>query len=154
MVDDFKYSYLIQICHMISNISIHQLAGAVEYGDCISGEEKDHCLTNFQYMTLNNSKIPLFPVPLWPGVILPVRVPSIDQIEMFNHLQFLKPFNCVQMKLLMLDSNTWNYLTVCKHVNSSWFKNCYLQTICLQMIYVCNIRGAYDKFLDIFRTGI
>ena len=33
---------------------------------------------------------------LWPGVIVPFWVPSMDQIELFNYLQHLKPFNCVQ----------------------------------------------------------
>ena len=27
------------------------------------------------------------------------------------------------MKLLMLDSNTWKYLTVCKQINAGSFKN-------------------------------
>ena len=28
---------------------------------------------------------------LWPEVIVPVRVQSMDQIELFNHLLYLKP---------------------------------------------------------------
>ena len=30
------------------------------------------------------------------GVVVPVRVPSIGQIELFNRLLYLKQFNCVQ----------------------------------------------------------
>ena len=29
-------------------------------------------------------------------VVVPVRVPSMDQIELFNHFLYLKPFKCVQ----------------------------------------------------------
>ena len=30
--------------------------------------------------------LPLFPDQLWPGVVVLVRVPSIGQIELFNHI--------------------------------------------------------------------
>ena len=43
-----------------------------------------------------------------------------------------KSFNYVQIKLLVLDSTTWNHLTVCKQMSSDSFKNCYLHTIRLQ----------------------
>ena len=39
------------------------------------------------------------------------------------------------MELLVLDWNTWNYLTVCKQMSSGLFK-CYLQTVLLQVIYI------------------
>ena len=42
--------------------------------------------------------MPLFPVPLWPRVVVPVRVLSMGQIELFNHLLYLKSFKCVQTK--------------------------------------------------------
>ena len=38
------------------------------------------------------------------------------QIEQLNHLR-LKLFNCMQIELLLLESDTWNHLTVYK-------KNC------------------------------
>ena len=31
--------------------------------------------------------------PFWRGVVVPIKVPSM---ELFNHLLYLKPFNCVQ----------------------------------------------------------
>ena len=31
---------------------------------------------------------------IWSGLL--VRVPSIDQTELFNHLLYLKSFNCVR----------------------------------------------------------
>ena len=73
--------------------------------------------------------LPLFSGLLWLRVVVPVRVPPISQIELFNHLQriiiirYLKQYNCVQIVcirseylilLLMLISNTWNHLTICK----------------------------------------
>ena len=38
--------------------------------------------------------LPLLSGPLWTGI--PVRVPSMGQIELFNHLLYLKAFNSVQ----------------------------------------------------------
>ena len=32
----------------------------------------------------------LLPGLFWAGVVVPVRVPSMGQIELFNHLQYLK----------------------------------------------------------------
>ena len=40
--------------------------------------------------------LPLLPGPLRPGVVLIVKVLSMDQIELFNHLLVLKPFNSMQ----------------------------------------------------------
>ena len=67
------------------------------------------------------------------------------------------------IKLWLLYSNSWNHLTVYKKTSGS-FKNV-INKMCLQIIYInCiyikknlvlnNIRGAYDKFPDFFRTGI
>ena len=39
--------------------------------------------------------LPLFPGSLWHGMIIPVRVPSMGQIEIFDHFLNLKPFNYV-----------------------------------------------------------
>ena len=49
---------------------------------------------------------------------------SIGQIELFNHLLYLKTFNYGQtndlylIELLVLNNNTWKDLTVCKQMNS------------------------------------
>ena len=45
---------------------------------------------------LSTPSLPLLPGSLWPGVVIPVWVPSIGQIELFNHFLYLKPFNRVQ----------------------------------------------------------
>ena len=39
-------------------------------------------------------------------------------ISITKHI--LKLFNGVEMKLLLLDSNIWNYLTVCKQINTGY----------------------------------
>ena len=38
----------------------------------------------------------LLPDPLLPKVVVPGRVPSVGQVELFNHLLYLKPFNFAQ----------------------------------------------------------
>ena len=43
----------------------------------------------------STTPLPLLPGPLWPGVVVPVSVSSIGQIELFDHLRYVKPFNCV-----------------------------------------------------------
>ena len=43
--------------------------------------------------------------------------------------QVLEPFNCVQIKLLVLNTNSWKHLTMCKQIML-------LTTIHLQIIYV------------------
>ena len=40
------------------------------------------------------------------------------------------------MKLLVLDNNTWNHLTVCKWISFDSFKNCYLQIIYKYLMYM------------------
>ena len=40
--------------------------------------------------------------PHWSTVIVPIRVLSMGQIELFNHLLFLKPFNCVLKNELLV----------------------------------------------------
>ena len=103
----------------------------------------------------------LLPGLLWPGLVVPVSVPSIAQIELFNpllnlkpfmlnrdtsvKLRYLKPINCVPIKLLVFDSNSWNHLTLCKLMNSGSFKNnvtykgirlhIYIIYICIKMIW-------------------
>ena len=68
--------------------------------------------------------LPLLPGPFWLGVAGPVMVLSMDQIELFNYLLYLKPFNCVQIndwceiELLVFHNNTYEILeTVCKWMN-------------------------------------
>ena len=66
----------------------------------------------------------------------------MGQIELFNHLLYLKPFNCVQ-------AINWNHLTVCKQIanikknNQIWIQylkpfNC-VQTKELWFVLKCYI---------------
>ena len=56
--------------------------------------------------------LPSLPDLLWPGVVVPVTVISMGQIELFNHVTVCKQI----IESLILDSNTWNHLTVCKQI--------------------------------------
>ena len=47
----------------------------------------------------------------------------MGQIELVNYALYLKPFNRVQIELSVLDSHTWNHLTMCKQINFDLFKN-------------------------------
>ena len=90
--------------------------------------------------------LPLLQDPLWPGVVELVRILFMGQIEIFNHFLYLKPFNCANkwiisnkiisvkykylkpfycmlIKLLVLDSNSWYHLTLCQQMSSVLFNN-------------------------------
>ena len=112
-----------------------QSARDVDYVDCISAEGKEPHLNKYRgydakltdgevpvqelLVIWSTPSLPLLSGPLWPGVLEPARVPSMDQIELFNYLNV-----CKQMtdELLILHSNTWNHLTVCKQVRSGLSK--------------------------------
>ena len=51
----------------------------------------------------------------------------------------MKIFNCVLLKLFVLNNNTWNHLTVGKQMSSDSLKNSYQQTIHLKIIHVFGI---------------
>ena len=49
----------------------------------------------------NNSSMLLLPVSLWPRVIMPVWVPSIDQIDLFQYyLDMIRPYAKKKKKIL------------------------------------------------------
>ena len=52
---------------------------------------------------------------------------------MYIHLNVCKQM--IDVKLLLLHSNTWNHLTVCKKMSSGSFKNV-IKIMCLQIIYI------------------
>ena len=45
--------------------------------------------------------MPLLTDPLWPGVLVPARIPSLTQIDPFSHLlkiiSYLKSYDCMQI---------------------------------------------------------
>ena len=47
----------------------------------------------------NTPSFPLLPGLLIPGVVVPVRVPSMGQIEIFNHLLYLKHLTVCKKKM-------------------------------------------------------
>ena len=59
----------------------------------------------------------LVPGPLWPRAEVPVMIPSIGQRELFNDLSVCKNDLCL-IRLLNLNSNTWNPSAVCKEMSS------------------------------------
>ena len=85
--------------------------GTDEYADCISAEGEDIPLISILDMTLNNlmarfqsksiPSLPLLPATLWLGVVVPVRIVFMSQIELSNPLLFLNIFKCVQIELSM-----------------------------------------------------
>ena len=95
----------------------------VEYADSISAEVYDplsnECLGYVTKLSDSEALVlelwgikvtpsaPLLPGPLWPDVVVPVRISYMDQIELFNHLQYLKSLNYVQTILLVLDSGIY-----------------------------------------------
>ena len=60
------------------------------------------------HYTTGTPILPFLPGPLWPGVVAPVRVLSMSQIEQTVCKQM------TDVELWLLYSNTWNHLTVCK----------------------------------------
>ena len=53
--------------------------------------------------------LPLLPGSLWTGVVVPVKVQSMGQIELFNHLLriIIRGNYTAVWKLFLLDRNTW-----------------------------------------------
>ena len=60
----------------------------------------------------STSSLPLNLDSLWPGMVVLVRFPSVEQLETLNHFLNLKPFNCVQP----INNNTWDQLTMFKQM--------------------------------------
>ena len=65
-------------------------------------------MVRLQSQSFGKCGVPLH-YPLSPGVIVPVRVSSMGQIELFNLLlriiiiSYLKPFSCVQVVGIRLE---------------------------------------------------
>ena len=99
-----KYSYLVQIvCMQLCGFtySLAQLTGAVEYTHCISVEgqgtppskcpEYDIKPSDGELWEMwSTPSLSLLLGSLWPGMLVPVRVTSMGQIEIFNHLTMCK----------------------------------------------------------------
>ena len=71
------------------------------------------------------------PDPLWPGVVVPLRVPSMVQIDLFKNYS--------------LDKNTWNHITECKLIvwRIAAYRNNYLKLY--NCVWIISIRKEYLK---------
>ena len=61
------------------------------------------------------------------------------------------------VELLVLDSSTWNHLTVCNQISSGSFKNCYLETISLQIkskLTDCRQEQSKGSFFSSYYTKV
>ena len=86
---------------------------------------KNSTSTSVLHMTLNNliasqgiwstPSLRLLLGSLWPGVVAPDTILSGGQIELFDDLNCVQTSDCL-IKLLVIDSNSWNNLTVCKRM--------------------------------------
>ena len=72
--------------------------------------------------------LPLLPDSLWPGVVAPDKVQSMDQTEQTVWKQM------TDVKLWLLYSNTWNHLSVGK--KSLGLFNNIINKMYLQIIYI------------------
>ena len=72
--------------------------------------------------------LPLLPDPLWPKILWSVRVLSMEQIEPFYHLLYLKP-NSVWLQYLKL--------TACKQMSFGSLKNNIIYTLFTYKSYIC-----------------
>ena len=77
------------------------------------------------------SSLPVLPGPLWPGAVALDWFLSMGQIEQIVCKQM------TDVKLWLLNSNTWNHLTVCK---TDQVRLRMLSTKCLQLISVFGIK--------------
>ena len=103
--------------------SIAQLAGAVEYTDCIFAEGLRRTSPRPRYYTKQSDgqapvmlklcgmrstpSLPSLTGPFWPRVVTPDRVLSMSQIELLDHLTVCKRMSNV---------NNYNHFAVCKQM--------------------------------------
>ena len=107
-------------------IGTAQLAGVIEYINCTSAETPPHSLEYDPKQFDDEAPVleiwgmgstpsfPLLPGPLWPRVVAPDRILSMGQIW---HFKLCANKWLMLIKLLVIHSNTWNHLTVCKQNN-------------------------------------
>ena len=93
----------------LSTMQLYQAAATVEYPEYISADRPhNECPAMTQNYQMGRASVlelwGMWRTPslslllglLWPGLVVPGSVPSMCQIELFNHLQSLKQFTCVQ----------------------------------------------------------
>ena len=80
----------------------------------------------------------LLPGPLWPRVVVPVRVPSMGQIEVFNHVQTNELYWIITVREKYLK------LSVCKQMCSGLLKM-YLQIMFTNHIWMYKLDLALNS---------
>ena len=74
---------------------------------------------------------PLLSNPLWPGLVVPIWILSIVEIELFNHLRtiliisYLNPCSCVQI-IYITSEQLMNRITNVKNQYSKLSNKCYI----------------------------
>ena len=74
--------------------------------------------------------------PPWPRVVVLIWVPFIGQIELFYHLNCVQKNDWSQIELLVLHSNIWNHLTVCKQIGPGFFNMSTTSYLFTNYIYI------------------
>ena len=79
-----------------------QSTGPVEYADCIFASVLNmilnHLMVRLQSWGMwSITQLPLFLGPLWLGVVVPVRVSSVGQIVLLNHLTLCKQMTEIKL---------------------------------------------------------
>ena len=121
----YRLKWLVITWFNSANKSISaQSSEAVKHTHCISAEGRSPNEYSVYNTKLSVGEVPnlerwgmqstpslaLLPDPLWPGVVLPNSVPSMGQIELFDH----STSHWYRIELLVLYSNSGKHLTMCK----------------------------------------
>ena len=116
----YIYIYVFKKCDKWASIALQQSIPTVNrfvswncrevrtpLNECPGHDNKLHLMVRLQSWRFggmwNTPSLPLLPGPIRSGVVAPVRVPSLGQIELFNHLlksiiiSYLKPNSSVQL---------------------------------------------------------
>ena len=88
--------------------------------NCPGYDIKLHLMVRFLLRKFEECRLPfllpLHPGPLWPGLIVPVRVLSVVQMELFNHLQ----------KIIIIINSLFETIPLCaNHFYYFWIHNKY-----------------------------
>ena len=98
----YQFSCRIRRLYLCSAVRTNQWVSWIWHETASNGEAPVLEL----WVIWSTPSLPLLPGPLWPEVVISVRIPCMGQIE-----------------LLMLDNKNWNHLTVCKQMSSVSLKN-------------------------------
>ena len=55
-----------------------------------------HLMVRLQFWISGECLLAWLPDPIWSGLVASIWVPLMNHVEHFNHLLYLKPFNCAE----------------------------------------------------------